>query len=88
MLKENGKFRGDVIYVPSPVKVLYNYIYSIEVNKSGRLQYFRQPVNKKRKRITKTEFSRIYNTKKILAIDPIQKNEFDNNHFLLKFYTI
>jgi hypothetical protein len=23
-----------------------------------------------------------------LAIDPIQKNEFDNNHFLLKFYTI
>jgi len=88
MLKESDDDRGGVIYVPSPVSVYYNYIYSIEVNKSGRLQYFRQPVNRSRKRITKTEFSRVYNTKKILAIDPVQNMDFDGNHFLLKFYTI
>jgi hypothetical protein len=88
MLKESGEEKGGVIYVPSPVHVLYNVIYSIEVNKSGRLQYYRQSVNRKRKRITKTEFSRIYNTKKILAIDPVQKGKLESNHFLLKFYTI
>jgi hypothetical protein len=88
MLKESGDDKGGVIYVPSPVSVLFNFVYSIEVNKSGRLQYFRQPVNRKRKRITKTEFSKIYNTKRILAIDPVQNTDFNGNHFLLKFYTI
>jgi hypothetical protein len=88
MLKEGGDDKGDVIYVPSPVRVFYNFIYSIEVNRSGRLQYFRQPVNKRRKRITKTEFSRIYNTKNILAIDPVQNTGIEGNHFLLKFYTV
>jgi len=88
MLKERGDERGGVIYVPSPVQVLYNFIYSIEINKSGRLQYYRQPVNRKRKRITRSEFSQIYNTKKIVAIDPVQKNELNTNHYLLKIYTV
>jgi len=88
MLEDINKENGGVIYVPSPVNVLYNYVYTIEVNKSGRLQYFRQPVNRKRKRITRSEFAKIYNTKKILAIDPIQHSDIKTNHFLLKFYTI
>jgi hypothetical protein len=88
MLNENQHESGDVIYVPSPVKVLYNYIFSIEENKSGRLQYYRQPVNRPRKRITKNEFSTIYNNKKILAIEPVQKKKMDGSHFLLKFYTL
>lgn len=88
MLTENKHERGDVIYVPSPVKVLYNHIYSIEVNRSGRLQYYKQPVDRKRKRITKTEFSKVYNSRKILAIEPVQHHETEVNHFLLKFYTL
>lgn len=88
MLDGNNPDRGDIIYVPSSVQVLYNQIYSIEVNKSGRLQYYRQPVNRKRKRITRTEFSTIYNSKKILAIEPVQDIDVKGNHFLLKFYTL
>jgi hypothetical protein len=88
MLMANGEEKGGVIYVPSPVQVLYNCIYSIEVNRSGRLQYYRQFVNRKRKRITKGEFSKIYNTRKILAIDPVQETGSGSNHFLLRFYTI
>ncbi len=88
MLTENQHEKGDVIYVPSPVKVLYNYIFSIEVNKSGRLQYYKQPVNRKRIRITKTEFSSVYNSKNILAIEPVKNPEDEGNHFLLKFYTL
>lgn len=83
----DNRNRGDVIYVPSPVDLLFNHIYSIEVNRSGRLQYYWQPVNRKRKRITKTEFSTIYNTKKILAIEPVQNTELEGHHFLLKFFT-
>jgi hypothetical protein len=88
MLMKNGEEKGDVIYVPSPVQVLYNFIYSIEINRSGRLQYYKQPVNRKRIRITKGEFSKIYNTKKIIAIDPVQDTGPGTDHFLLRIYTI
>jgi hypothetical protein len=88
MLKESSDKNGGVIYVPSPVQVLHNFIYTIEVNKSGHLQHYLQPVNRKRKRITKTEFSRIYNTIRILAINPVRDTRPDANHYLLKFYTI
>jgi len=78
---------GDVTYVPSPVSVLYKTIYSIEVNRSGRLQYYKQPLNQKRSRITKTEFSEIYNSSRIMAIEPVQEPKHSGNHFLLKFFT-
>ena len=90
MLKQvnNAIKGGDITYVPSPVSVLYREIYSIEVNKSGRLQYYRQSNNKKRVRITKTEFSKIYNSSRIMGIEPIQDPAHTGNHFLLKFFTV
>ncbi len=88
MLDGSHPDKEGTIYVPSSVQLLYNHIYSIEVNKSGRLQYYRQPVNKKRKRITRTEFSTVYNSKKILAIEPVQSADVKGHHFLLKFYTL
>ncbi len=76
----------EVFYVPSLAEVSYKIIYSIEINKSGRLQYFMQAFKQKRKRITKTQFSEAYNKHRILAVQPIQSTE-DHQHFLLKFYT-
>ena len=76
----------EVFYVPSLAEVSYKMIYSIEINKSGRLQYYKQPYNKKRKRITKTEFSHAYNKLRILAIQP-GPSQNDQQHFLLKFYS-
>jgi hypothetical protein len=78
---------GGITYVPSPVAVMYKETYSIEVNKSGRLQYYKQSYNKKRTRITKTEFSKIYNSSRIMAIEPVQNISKPNNHFLLRFFT-
>jgi hypothetical protein len=83
-----GNGIGDITYVPSPVSVLYKDIYSIELNKSGRLQYYKQPYNKKRIRITRTEFAKIYNSSRIMAIEPIQNSSYSGNHFLLKFFTL
>jgi hypothetical protein len=79
-------FQNRMLYIPSPAEVSYKILYSIEMNLSGRLQYFRQPVNEKRKRITKTEFSIAYNHSRILAIQPVQSKT-DRQHFLLKFFT-
>jgi len=76
----------EVLYIPSFAEVSYKAIYSMEINQSGRLQYFRQPFNQKRKRITKTEFSTSYNNLRILAIQPVKSKD-DVHHFLLKFYT-
>jgi hypothetical protein len=61
-------------------------IYSIEINRSGRLQYYRQSRNEKRRRITRTEFSQAYNQSKILAVQPVQSTA-ETHHFLLKFFT-
>ena len=86
-IDRNSIRKGDITYVPSPVSVMYKETYSIEINKSGRLQYYKQPQNKKRVRITKTEFSRIYNSSRIMAIEPVQNPINTGNHFLLKFFT-
>ena len=82
---ENTSAR-EVLFIPSFAEVSFKAIYSIEINLSGRLQYFRQPLNQKRKRITKTEFSTAYNNLRILAIQPVRSKD-DIHHFLLKFYT-
>lgn len=75
----------EVFFVPSLAEVSYKVIFSIEINKSGRLQYYRQPQGQKRKRITKTEFSSAYNRSRILAVQPVQSSG-EMHHFLLRFY--
>jgi len=84
---KNRTRHGGITYVPSPVSVMYKETYSIEINKSGRLQYYKQSYDKKRIRITKTEFSKIYNSSRIMAIEPVQSTSQSNNHFLLRFFT-
>ncbi|MFC2125830.1 hypothetical protein ACFLU5_13565 [Bacteroidota bacterium] len=78
---------SDINYVPSPISVNYSRIYSVQINKSGRLQYFKKLKSENRLRITKSEFSKAYNSSTIVAIKPVQ-NPGDQQHFLLEFYTV
>jgi len=58
-------------YVPSPIPLRYNYIYSAAANKSGRMQYYKVTPNKSRERISRTEFIDVFNKANILAIRPV-----------------
>ena len=59
-------------FIPSPIDFEYDSIYRATVNKSGRMQYYRIKKGMKRQRISRNEFSAIYNQSKIIAIKPIQ----------------
>jgi len=59
-------------FIPSPIDFEYDSIFSAIINKSGRMQYYKNKKGKKRQRISKNEFSSIYNKSKIIAIRPIQ----------------
>ena len=62
-------------YVPSPINIQYSYAFSALANKSGRMQYYKsdsaKPDNKVR--ISRTEFIEVFNTYKIISIQPFQK---------------
>ena len=59
-------------FIPSPVDFEYNSIFRAVANRSGRMQYYRIKKGKKRQRISRSEFSDIYNNSTIIAIKPIQ----------------
>ncbi len=59
-------------YIPSPIEFEYDSVYRAIVNKSGRMQYYKIDKGRGRKRISRSEFSRMYNNSNIIAIRPIQ----------------
>ena len=59
-------------FIPSPIEFDYDAIFRAVVNKSGRMQYYRIKKGKQRQRISKNEFSSVYNKSNIIAIRPIQ----------------
>jgi hypothetical protein len=61
-------------FIPSPIDFEYDSIFRAVVNKSGRMQYYKVKKGKKQQRISKNEFSRIYNNSRIIAVKPIQDN--------------
>ena len=61
-------------FIPSPVEFEYDSIFRAVVNKSGRMQYYKVKRGKKQQRISKNEFSKIYNKSRIIAVKPIQDN--------------
>lgn len=61
-------------FIPSPIDFEYDSIFRAIANKSGRMQYYRIKKGKKRQRISRSEFSDIYNKSTIIAIKPIQNN--------------
>ncbi|MFZ9982649.1 MAG: hypothetical protein ACO3FI_11525 [Cyclobacteriaceae bacterium] len=72
-------------FIPSPVPLRYEYIYTATANKSGRMQYHRIRPGHTRLRISRSDFIRAYNELEILAIRPLQIRENDIA-FQLEFY--
>ena len=72
-------------YVPSPIAVQCEWVYSAIANKSGRMQYHKIQPGKSKLRISRNEFIRVFNNATIIAMKPLQAggNETD---FQLEFY--
>lgn len=72
-------------YIPSPIPIKYDLVYSAMANKSGRMQYHKIRPGHSKLRISRTEFIKAYNASAMLAINPIpmQGNETD---FQIEFY--
>ena len=73
-------------YIPSPISIQYNFVYSATANKSGRMQYHKIKPGHSKLRISRTEFIKAYNSIQMIAVQPIQSqgNETD---FQIVFYT-
>ena len=72
-------------YIPSPIPIKYDLMYSAMANKSGRMQYHKIRPGHSKLRISRTEFIKAYNTAAMIAIKPLpmQGNETD---FQIEFY--
>ena len=73
-------------YIPSPITIQYNFVYSAVANKSGRMQYHKIKPGSSKMRITRSEFIKAYNSIQMIAVKPIQTqgNETD---LQFEFYT-
>lgn len=59
-------------YIPSPIPLRYEFVYSATANKSGRMQYHKIKPGYSKLRISRTEFIKAYNTAQIVAMKPLQ----------------
>ena len=60
-------------FVPSPIPIQYNFMYSATANKSGRMQYHKIRPGISKERISRTEFIRRYNDSPVVAMRPLQE---------------
>ena len=72
-------------YVPSPISLRYEYLYTATANQSGRMQYHRVKPGYSKLRISRQEFIKAYNDAQILAINPLQLKGQDGV-FQFEFY--
>ncbi len=72
-------------YIPSPIPIKYDYMYSATANRSGRMQYHKVRPGLSKLRISRTEFIKAYNESQIVALRPIQQRGQDSM-FQLEFY--
>ena len=70
-------------FVPSPISFDYDVSYTALANNSGRMQYYREIKEGSRIRISRNEFITAYNTKAVVAVQPIPSSE---SVFQLHFY--
>ncbi len=72
-------------YIPSPIPIRYDLLYSAMANKSGRMQYHKIRPGLSKVRISRTEFIKAYNSVQMVAVKPlqVQGNETD---FQIEFY--
>lgn len=72
-------------YVPSPIPVHCDWVYSAMANKSGRMQYHKIKPGVSKVRISRNEFIRTFNGAQIIALRPIQVTGNDTD-FQMEFY--
>lgn len=72
-------------YIPSPISLRYEYLYTATANQSGRMQYHRIKPGYSKLRISRQEFIKAYNDAQILAINPLQLKGQDGV-FQFEFY--
>lgn len=72
-------------YIPSPIPIKYDFVYSATANKSGRMQYHRVKPGVSKLRISRTDFIKAYNDSAILALNPLQLRG-QENVFQFEFY--
>jgi hypothetical protein len=60
-------------YIPSPIPIKYELVYSATANTSGRMQYHRIKPGVSKLRISRSEFIKAYNDLPIIAIRPLQQ---------------
>ncbi len=58
-------------YIPSPIPIRYEWVYTATANPSGRMQYHQIKPGKSKLRISRTEFIKVYNESQIIAIRPL-----------------
>jgi hypothetical protein len=59
-------------YIPSPIPIKYDFMYSATSNKSGRMQYHKVRPGISKMRISRAEFIKAYNDMAVLALKPLQ----------------
>lgn len=74
-----------MLYIPSPIPIQFNFIYSATTNPSGRMQYHRVKPGHSKIRISRSEFIAAYNDAKIIAIKPLQLPK-EDAAFQFEFY--
>lgn len=72
-------------YIPSPVPLKYDFMFTATANKSGRMQYHKVRPGISKLRISRSEFIRAYNNAAILAVKPVQMRD-QEIAFQLEFY--
>lgn len=71
-------------FIPSPIPLKYELLYSATANQSGRMQYHKIKPGQYKERISRTEFIDVFNTSDIIAMRPIPQKE--SPVFQLEFY--
>lgn len=73
-------------YIPSPIPIHCEWVFSATANKSGRMQYHKIKPGVSKLRISRGEFIHAFNSSQIIAFRPLQTpgNQAD---FQLEFYT-
>jgi hypothetical protein len=72
-------------YIPSPIPIKFDTMYSATANKSGRMQYHKVKPGESKIRISRNEFIRAYNAAQIVSLRPIQSPGNDTD-FQLEFF--
>lgn len=72
-------------YIPSPIPLKYEFVFSATSNKSGRMQYHKIKPGFSKLRISRIEFIKAYNSAQLIAMKPVQTQGSETD-FQIEFY--